>query len=40
MSDTEVERVNVDNGIANSNDDGNTVNSFGISISSSISLEI
>ena len=40
MLDTEVELVNVDNGIANSNDDGNTVNSFVISISSGISLEI
>ena len=40
MLDTEVERVGVDNGIANSNDDGNTVNSFGTSISSGISLVI
>ena len=40
MLDTEVELVNVANGIANSSDDGNTVNSFGISISSGVSLEI
>ena len=40
MLDTEVELVNVDNGIADSNNEGNTVNSFGISISSGISLKI
>ena len=36
----EVELVDVDNGIANSNDDGNTVNSFSTSISGGISLWI
>ena len=40
MLDTEVELVNLDNGIANSSDDGDTVNSFGISISNGLSLEI
>ena len=38
--DTEVELVNADNGITNRNDDGNTVNRFGISISGGISLEV
>ena len=40
MLDTKVELFNVDNGIADSNNEGNTINSFGISISSGISLKI